>query len=329
VIEEAYKCDHLHQVANTNLTRAAVFPDSWSKMNVTAAKAPFTFRTIHKMMTNLAWDLGCVEDFVFNKSLADNCDIHLHHLTVLKNANELHGNDMTSAQLATIEYFTHVGIIFNETLMNKDLYICRDNIGKKERLLQQSLKFFEDWKHATDSSGNSKAFMSMITYSDLQICVCGFLAYSHLVLNMGMAFVQMLHSNTSILEALFSQVRSRKKETTHDYAKAISTIHAGTEVVALQGNQCKSYSEKDVAVSLQAKTVMECVTGHQDEKHEKIMWEMKSKASIQFTNEDNCWTLFQNNLSLWLQPTTQNDMTEILFHSMSSSTFVGLICSLI
>ena len=86
----------------------------------------------------------------------------------------------------------------------------------------------------------------MITYSDLRICVCGFLAYAHMVLNMGLAFVPMLHSNTSILEALFSQVRSRKKETTRDYAKAISTIHAGTEVVALQGNQCKSYSEQDV-----------------------------------------------------------------------------------
>ena len=93
------------------------------------------------------------------------------------------------------------------------------------------MKYFEDWKHGTDLSGNSKSFISMITYSDLQICVCGFLAYAHMVLNMGLAFVPMLHSNTSILEALFSQVRSREKETTCDYAKAISTIHAGTEVV--------------------------------------------------------------------------------------------------
>jgi len=323
VIEEAYKHDHLRQVPSTDLTRAAVFPDSWSKMNVTAAKAPFTFRTINEMMTNLACDLGCVAEFVFNKTNSDNCDILVHHLSVLKHANELHGNDMTSAQLATIEYCTHVGIIFNETLMNKELYLCRDNIGKKERLLQDSLKYFEDWKQATDSSGNSKAFMSMITYSDLRICVCGFFAYSHLVLNMGMAFVPMLHSNTSILEALFSQVRSRKKETTRDYAKAISTIHAGTEVVALQGNRCKSYSDKDVAVSLEAKSVLECVTGHKDEKREKILLQMKSKATIHVTDDDCCWTPFQKNESMRMQPTTQNDMTEILLHSMSSSAFVG------
>ncbi len=53
------------------------------------------------------------------------------------------------------------------------------------------------------------------------------------------------------------------------------------------------------------------------------MWEMKSETSIQLTNEDNCWTPFQNSLSVWMQPTTQNDMTEILLHSMSSSTVVG------
>jgi len=144
-----------------------------------------------------------------------------------------------------------------------------------------------------------------------------------MVLNMGLAFVPMLHSNTSILEALFSQVRSRKKETTRDYAKAISTIHAGTEVVALQGNRCKSYSEQDVDVSLQEISAMECATGHQDKRREKVMQEMKSKASVQMSNEDNCWTPFQNNLPVWMQPSTNNDMTEILFQSMTSTTFVG------
>jgi len=132
VIEEAYKLDHLCQVPNTDLTRAAVFLDSWSKMNVTAAKASFTFKTISEMMTNLALDLGCAKDFVFNKTLVDNCDIHLHHLSILKNANQLHGNNMTSAQLATTEYCMHVGIIFNETLMNKELNLCADNIEKRE-----------------------------------------------------------------------------------------------------------------------------------------------------------------------------------------------------
>jgi len=103
------------------------------------------------------------------------------------------------------------------------------------------------------------------------------------------------------LRSLFFSSKIKKKETTCDYAKAISTIHAGTEVVALQGNRCKSYSEQDVDVSLQEISAMECATGHQDKRHGKVMQEMKSKASVQMSNEDNCWTPFENNLPVWMQ----------------------------
>jgi len=243
IIIEAYKRELLIDVPKTDLTRMAVYPDSWSKMN---AKAPFTFNTITEMMTNLASKLGCVDDFVLNKISLDNCEIHLHHLMVLRNANTLRGNNLTSMELATIEYCTHVGIIFIETLMNAELSLCRDNICQRENLVEQSMKYFEEWKHETDEAHNQKAFLSMITFNDLRICVNGFFAYAHLVLESGIEFVPMLHSNTSILESLFSQVRSMDKESARDYPKAISTIHAGSEIVALHGNQCKSYSDKDI-----------------------------------------------------------------------------------
>jgi len=67
VIIEAYKRDHQKHVPKTDLTRVAAYPDSWSKMNVSAAKAPFTFKTITEMMTNLACQLSCVNEFVWNK----------------------------------------------------------------------------------------------------------------------------------------------------------------------------------------------------------------------------------------------------------------------
>jgi len=63
-----------------------------------------------------------------------------------------------------------------------------------------------------------------------------FLPMHALVLNSGLAFIPMLHLNTSILEAFFSLICSMKKESARDYLKAISTTHAGTEVVALSGN---------------------------------------------------------------------------------------------
>ncbi len=128
---EANKRELLIDVPKTDLTRMAVYPDSWSKMNVSAAKASFTFNTITEMMTNLASKLGCVDDFVLNKISLDNCEIYLHCLMVLRNANTLRGNNLTSMELATIEYCTHVGIIFIETLMNAELSLCRDNICQR------------------------------------------------------------------------------------------------------------------------------------------------------------------------------------------------------
>jgi len=74
------------------MTRAATSPDSWSKMNVSAAKAPFAYRTIIEMMTTLATELKCTNAFIRDKSHTDNCDIYLHHLEILKEANPKHGN---------------------------------------------------------------------------------------------------------------------------------------------------------------------------------------------------------------------------------------------
>jgi len=175
VIIEAYRRDHKKRVPIMDLTRLAAYPDSWSKMNVSAAKAPFTFKTITEMMTNLACQLSCVDDFVWNKPSMDNCEIYIHHLEILKNANNtLPGNSSTSTELATIEYCTHVAIIFTETLMNSELSLSLDNFEKRKNLVQQSMKYFEEWKQETDSAHNGRAFLSMITYSDLCICVSVF-----------------------------------------------------------------------------------------------------------------------------------------------------------
>jgi len=212
VIVDALKRDRNRGAPITDMTRAAASPDSWSKMNVSAAKAPFTYKTIIKMMTDLAIQLECVKTFIDEKTLTDNCDIYVHHLAVLKEANKTTlGNSITSSTLATIEYCTHVAIIFNENLMNGKLNLSMDNIDEHERKVRQSMEYFQEWKSDADQSQNNKAFLSMITYSDLCICVAGFFAYARLVLHSGVAFVPMLHSNTSILEAFFPSPLNEKR----------------------------------------------------------------------------------------------------------------------
>jgi len=51
--------------------------------------------------------------------------------------------------------------------MNAKLSLSLVNFDKREKLVQQSIKYFEDWKQETDSTHNGKAFLSMKTYSDL------------------------------------------------------------------------------------------------------------------------------------------------------------------
>jgi len=319
VIVDTFKRDRNWAAPITDMTRAAASPDSWSKMNVSAAKAPFTYKTIIEMMTDLAIQLECVETFIHEKLLMDNCDIYLHHLSVLKEANKTtHGNVTTSTILATIEYCTHVAIIFNENLMNGELRLSMNNIDEHEGLVRQSMTYFEDWKKDADQSRNNKAFLSMITFSDLRICVAGFFAYACLVLNSGVAFIPMLHSNTSILEAFFSLIRSMKKETARDYPNAVSTIYVGTEVVALSGNQCKRYSEKDVAAMDDPRNNVDKALGWNDTKHENIMRKIKENKTIKnFSSAEQCaWKPFQSSTD------DHGDITMRLCYMMESSTFV-------
>ncbi len=222
------------------MTRAATCPDSWSKMKISVAKALFAYKTIIELMTTLATKLKCTNAFIHDISHTDNCDIYLHCLEICKEANQKHGNSSTLTMLATIEYCVHVSILFIENLMNGELSLSTANSDEHERMVCTSMNYFQDWKIEADNSQNSKAFLSMITYSDLWICVSGFFAYAHLALHSGVMFVPMLYSNTSILEAFFSLAWSMRKESAQDYPKALSTIHTGSESVALFGNQCKS-----------------------------------------------------------------------------------------
>jgi len=71
VCEETYAHDRRRSSPITSLTRATVMPDLWNKMNVSAAKAPFTQKTITEMMSVLAGDLGCSHLLILDKTAVD------------------------------------------------------------------------------------------------------------------------------------------------------------------------------------------------------------------------------------------------------------------
>jgi len=74
---------------------------------------------------------------------------------------------------------------------------------------------------------------------DWLFCVC-----MTLLLKAGIAYVPALHSNTSLLKAWFSQVRSMNKDFPCNYCTAHATTHASSAVAALWYNWNKSYIVK-------------------------------------------------------------------------------------
>jgi len=158
-------------------------------------------------------------------------------LTFLKTFKTEFGDVITATKLSTIEYCVHVAIIFNETWLNRHVSINKSNFAKHENNLRESLKYFENWKrNCSDGASDSNSFLPKITYNNLGITVCGFLAYARLVLQscnawqVTLLYVPALHSNTSSLESWFSLVRSIWKDTSHTYATVISTWNAASGI---------------------------------------------------------------------------------------------------
>jgi len=346
IIEETYKADCRLSSPITSLTKSSVFPDGWNKMNVSAAKAPFLFDTISAMMMNVAVALDCSdENFMTDIMNHDIPTIYKDRLSILRLYQNLYGDAITATKIRTVEYCVHVAIIFNETLMNRNVYIDSKNILKHESNLRQSLKFFEDWKNScTNSTDANNNFLPMITYNNLRIAVCGFLAYTRMVVLDGVIqtgikiFVPALHSNTSSLELWFSLVRSMLKDNTRAYATAVSTQNAASSVVTIKGTRNKSYSALDVAEQQdQEQTMLERALCRNDTMREKKVNEkVHSYTIVSCCHDEKSWNPF-----LWSEDDEVGSVLDCsytcrdrkrhkiatdLCHQIICSEFVGISC---
>jgi hypothetical protein len=145
-----------------------------------------------------------------------------------------------------IEYSVSVGVIFNETFMNKDVRLTRDNIDEMEQTLYEFLRFFSRWMQeiVSKTTKDNKAemdsmFMSRITYSNLRTGIAGFCEYARIVFDVSheTTYVPFLHSNTSTLEALFSQLRSMNRDTPERYISGLAAVNTHHAVLALKRNK--------------------------------------------------------------------------------------------
>jgi hypothetical protein len=153
--------------------------------------------------------------------------------------------------LNTIEFCISVGNIFVETFMNKDKRITRENIDDLQKQMDESMSFFHDWwKQIEGTAGDTneiknKKFISQITFANLRTGISGFFQYARYVFeHTNTPYVPFLHSNSSILEALFSQMRSMNRDTPERYMSGLAAVNTTHSLLALERN--KIYSKDQI-----------------------------------------------------------------------------------
>jgi hypothetical protein len=164
------------------------------------------------------------------------------------------------SKLNTLEFCVTTATLFNELFMNKAKKVTLQNFDKVRLHVDKALGFFGRWHTAheielaadrckEEKDRNPKLhmhFLSKITYVNVRTAIDGFFEYAFLVLNDpdGPQYVPFLHSNSSVLEALFSQIRSLNRDTPEKYISGIGAINTSQCVRYLDRN--KMYSADTV-----------------------------------------------------------------------------------
>lgn len=147
------------------------------------------------------------------------------------------------SKIACLEYQTTIHEIFNETLMNRELHICNENVDGFEEFLKKRLDYFAKWKSAMVGNGNNN-FIAPETWINLRMTVCGFIEYARqVVTKFPHIYVPMLHSNTSVLEAMFSAMRSLGGRNANNYISRFGCLNIINAKKAI--DKSKSYTSID------------------------------------------------------------------------------------
>ena len=131
-----------------------------------------------------------------------------------------------------LEYLVTGGTLFNDLFLNKEKRITLANIAQVRLHVKVALGFLGRWytEHERKLETNKcqrkeerdprldTHFLLKVTYVNIRTSIDGFWDYASLVLNADGApwFVPFLHSNSSVLEALFSQIRSLEVKSVED-----------------------------------------------------------------------------------------------------------------
>ena len=233
----------------TTLSKQAVDLDSFSKMNASLAKQPFTEKTLAEQISHCASMIGVealkriaavkTTDAYEKEKSGEKLKIQLHEILLMD--VPLETKNTVASELAYLEFAVTVHRLYIQRFMNKFWKIRLVNIKAETEHLQECLRYFEQWRLGTEEyaeRGNKsiarklreRFFLSTQTYRNLKFAVCGFMEYSRLILTnpsaKGVDFVPAGHSNTSALESRFSMVKRNGLNDTSKYEYMAANLNS-------------------------------------------------------------------------------------------------------
>jgi hypothetical protein len=252
-----YKRDQQLKSPVTELKNGSVHPDQWNKMDVSLAKDPFKHATLDAMLYHLSQQLDCEREVQAaypdgGEDLSGCIAVLREHATMAENVT-----DETKSDLLVLQYCASISTIYINLFMHQRRRLTPTNIDDIEARLTMAMEFFQEWRSdqlkakaelkKTDTSSKAweRWFLAHQTYLHMRIGIVGFLCYARNVFALGAAdFVPFLHSNTSILEAYFSQVRRMNRDTPLKYKAAAGTTDSALGKASLSNN--KMYDASDM-----------------------------------------------------------------------------------
>lgn len=214
---------------------------------------------------------------LFVKDKENHNRISMYHAKVefLRPLVEASGKTELKSEILVLEYLVAVGIIFIETFQNTGHKVTLDNIDTIEKEMIRALGFFSRWHESVkaEMEKDEMIFLSKITYANLRTGVFGFLQYCRYVLSVdgGPKYVPFGHSNTSVLEMLFSTMRSFHNDTPESYTSGLGAVTFAHGITALDNN--KMYTPDQVG-HVETRDTLKALTKRRDRERTKIvdMW---------------------------------------------------------
>lgn len=235
--------------------------------------------------------------------------------------------------MVSLEYRIHVHGIFLNFFLNRNAAVVKDEAGEiavkagemtpirldtLEEKMKSLLAFFSDWRlESLTQEDPTKSFLASATWINLRVTITGFIAYAKSVLTSPHAptYVPFLHSNTSSLENVFSQVRGMNRDSAARYGGAILATDIRPDKNALATN--KMYipahigSECEAQEDLPLSNNIQCPKGpDRDSVYNK--WESRLSQSTV--------TLSYIRTDLLVRPTNESTMLAEYFETVVDNT---------